>query len=66
MRSFNICQKLLQMFYQTIITSILFYAVVYWGGSIKKRNATWLDILVRKAGSVVDTLTSVAEKRILG
>ncbi len=58
------------MFYQTVITSVLFYAVVYWGGSIKRRDTTRLDKLVRKAGSVVgaelDTLTSVAEKRILG
>lgn len=57
------------MFYQTVIASILFYAVVCWGGSIKRRDATQLDKLVRKAGSVVgaelDTLTSVAEKRFL-
>ncbi len=54
------------MFYQTVITSVLFYAVVCWGGSIKRRDATRLDKLVRKAGSVVgnelDTRTSVAEK----
>ncbi len=67
--SLNICQELLQIFYQTVIASILFHAVVCWGGSIKRRDATRLDKLVRKAGSVVgvelDTLTSVAEKRIL-
>ncbi len=68
--SFNICQNLSQMLYQAVIASVLFYAVVCWGGSIKRRDATRLDKLVRKAGSVVgaelDTLTSVAEKRIIG
>ncbi len=64
--SFNICQKVLQMFYQTVI---LFYAVVFWGSSIKKRDATRLDKLVKKSGSVVgveiDSVTSVAESRTL-
>ncbi|XP_051785267.1 uncharacterized protein LOC127528438 [Erpetoichthys calabaricus] len=67
--SFNICNKMLQMFYQTVMASALFYVVVCWGGSIKKRDASHLDKLVRKAGSTVgmelDSLTSVAERRVL-
>lgn len=46
---FCICQKMLQMFYQTVIANVLFYLMVCWGGSIKKRDATRLDKLVRKA-----------------
>ena len=34
LRSFNICRKLLWMFYQSVVASILFYHVVCWGGSI--------------------------------
>ena len=49
--------------------SVLFYVVVCWGGSMKKRDAGRLDRLVRRAGAVVgmelDCLTSVAEKRTL-
>lgn len=67
--SFNICQKLLQMFYQMVIASILFCAVACWGSSIKKRDASWLGELAKKAGLVVgvelDSLTSVAERRTL-
>ncbi|KAI4884378.1 hypothetical protein NFI96_000288 [Prochilodus magdalenae] len=44
--SFNICRKLLQMFYQTVVSSCLLYAVVCWGGSIKKRDEMRLDKLV--------------------
>ncbi|KAI4897172.1 hypothetical protein NFI96_015223, partial [Prochilodus magdalenae] len=51
--AFNICRKLLQMFYQTVVSSCLFYAVVCWGGSIKKRDEMRLDRLVRRAGSVI-------------
>ena len=39
LRSFNVCKKLLRMFYQSVVASVLFYAVVCWGGSIKKRDA---------------------------
>ncbi|KAK3569879.1 hypothetical protein QTP86_006755 [Hemibagrus guttatus] len=38
--SFNICKKLLQMFYQTVVACALFYAIVCWGGSIKKKDAS--------------------------
>ncbi|KAI3374121.1 hypothetical protein L3Q82_005982 [Scortum barcoo] len=31
--SFNICKKLLQIFYQSVVASALLYAVVCWGGS---------------------------------
>jgi len=69
LRSFNICNKLLLMFYQSVVASILFYAVVCWGGNSKKRDASRLDRLVRRAGSVVgselDSLAIVAEKMTL-
>ncbi|KAI4897720.1 hypothetical protein NFI96_007252 [Prochilodus magdalenae] len=64
-----ICQKLLLMFYQSVVASVLFYAVVCWGGSISKRDAGRLDRLVRKAGSVLglelESLTPLAERRAL-
>ncbi|KAK3520839.1 hypothetical protein QTP70_034039 [Hemibagrus guttatus] len=34
---------MLQMFYETVVVSALFYAAVFWGGSIKKRDASCLD-----------------------
>ncbi|XP_076853506.1 uncharacterized protein LOC143508753 [Brachyhypopomus gauderio] len=67
--SFNICRKLLQMVYQTVVSSCLFYAVVCWGGSIKKRDEMRLDKLVRHTGSEVgvelDSVVTVAERRTL-
>ena len=69
LRSFNICSKLLNMFYQSVVASVLFYAVVCWGGGASKKNMNRLDKLIRRAGSVVgrklDPLVTVAERRTL-
>ncbi|KAI3364649.1 hypothetical protein L3Q82_011427, partial [Scortum barcoo] len=69
LRSFNICSKLLQMFYQSVVASVLFYTVVCWGGSISKKDTSRLDKLIRRAGSVVgtklDSMVTVAESRTL-
>ncbi|KAI4880092.1 hypothetical protein NFI96_008261 [Prochilodus magdalenae] len=40
-----ICQKLLLMSYQSMVASVLFYAVVCWGGSISNRDSGRLDRL---------------------
>ncbi|KAI3364860.1 hypothetical protein L3Q82_001050 [Scortum barcoo] len=48
MRSFNICSKLLQMFYQSVVASVLFYTVVCLGGSISKKDTSRLDKLIRR------------------
>lgn len=62
-------KKQLLTFSQTFVASALFCAVVCWGGSIKRRDVSRLDKLVRKLGSVVGTqlesLASVAEQQAL-
>ena len=69
LRSFNICRKLLRIFYQSVVASVLSYAVVCRGGSTSKADLSRLEKLVRRAGSVVglklDPLMSVAEGRTL-
>ncbi|KAI3355028.1 hypothetical protein L3Q82_017843 [Scortum barcoo] len=51
--SFNICSKLLRMFYQSVVASVLFYTVVCWGAAYPKKDTSRLDKLIRRAGSVV-------------
>lgn len=67
--SFNVCSMLLNMFYQSIVFSVLFYAVVCWGGNARKRDIQKLNRLIRKAGSVVglslDSVEKVVEQRTL-
>ncbi|TWW73990.1 hypothetical protein D4764_15G0013860 [Takifugu flavidus] len=69
LRSFNICRKLLWMFYQSVVASVLSYAVVCWGGSVTKADLSRLEKLIRRASSVVGMklkpLATVAERRTI-
>lgn len=60
---------MLDMLYQTVVTSGLFYAVVCWGVRTKKKGTLRLDKVIQKVGSVVgaqlESLTSVADARTL-
>ena len=67
--SFNICRKLLQMFYVSVVSSVLFYAVVCWGGNARQRDTAKLDRLIRRAsrvtGAQLDSVVAMAERRTL-
>ena len=39
LRSFNVCTKLLYIFYQSVVASFIFFAAVCWGGGIKSCDA---------------------------
>ncbi|XP_060900327.1 mucin-2-like [Labrus mixtus] len=68
LRSFSVCSRLLKTFYQSVVASTLFFAVVCWWGGIKTGEASRLNKLVKKARSVVgleqDSLEAVAERRM--
>ena len=69
LRSFDVCAEMLHTFYQSVVASILLYAVVCWGGGITVRDSGRLDRLIKKAGSVMgrrlEPLKDVAERRML-
>ena len=70
LRSFKVCTRLLQMFYQSVVASATFFAVVCWGGGIGSGGASKMNKLVRKASSVVgmklDCVEAVTERRMRG
>ena len=70
LRSYNVCNRMLQMFYESVVASTVFFAVVSWGAGIKAKDANRLNKGIKKAGSVVGsmlaTLEEVAEDRRLG
>ena len=53
LRSFNVCRTMLQMFYHSVVSSVILYAVVCWGSRLQAADANRLNKLVRKAGSVL-------------
>ena len=69
LRSFNICRTMLRMFYESVVASAIFFAVTCWGSGMRIADTNRLERLIRRAGDVVgeelDTLTTVAERRML-
>ncbi len=54
------------MFYQSGVAGVLFYAVVCWGGSTRRRDDPRLNKIIRRAGSVgveLDSVEAVVEQR---
>ncbi|CAJ1076393.1 hypothetical protein L3Q82_010059 [Xyrichtys novacula] len=54
LRSFGVCRTLLKTFYDSVVASALFYAVVCWGAGSTERDRKRLNRLVRRASSVLD------------
>ncbi|XP_070175981.1 uncharacterized protein [Littorina saxatilis] len=52
LRSFNIRQEILQMFYTSTCNSVLYFGSVCWGGNINKQDRDRLDKFIRKASEV--------------
>ena len=69
LRSFNVCSKMLEIFYQSVVASVLFFAVVCWGSSIGASDANRLNKFIKTASSVIgckqDTLEAVVERGML-
>ena len=68
LRSFDVSRPLLHMFYQSILASVLFYAVVCWGNGLKTEDKNKINKLIRKAGSIIgvmpDPLEKILDKRM--
>ncbi len=67
LRSFDLSPRLLGVFYESILASVLFYAVLCWGGSIPIEDRNRINKLIKRAGSVIgfspDKLEVIVEKR---
>ena len=68
LRSFDVCSRLLRMFYQSVVASAIFSAVACWGSGAGEGEKNRLNKLVEKASSVVGgelvSLEEVANGRI--
>ncbi|TKS65892.1 RNA-directed DNA polymerase from mobile element jockey [Collichthys lucidus] len=69
LRSFGVCRALLRTFYDSVVASAIFYAVVCWRGSSTDRDRSRLNRLIRRASSVLDcpldSTEEVGERRML-
>ena len=69
LRSFGVCRALLRTFYDSVMASAIFYAVVCWRGGSTDRDRSRLNKLIRRASSVLDcpldSIEEVGERRML-
>ena len=69
LRSFNVCNQMLLMFYQPVVMSTIFIFFEAWDTGIKVKDTNRLNKVISKAGSVVSsqlaTLEELVEMRVL-
>ena len=65
LRSFDMGRPILNIFYHGILESVLFYAVVCWGGSLTVEDRNRLNKLISKAGSIIGSCPSSVEETLL-
>ena len=53
LRFFNICRKMLRMFYESVVASAIFFAVTCCGSGLKVTDNNRLNKLIRRAADVV-------------
>lgn len=53
LRSFNICNIMLKMFYQYVVASTIFFAVVCWGSSLRAADTNRISKIIRKTGPIL-------------
>lgn len=67
--SFNVCQRMLQIFFHSMVASAIYYVAVCSGHSMKAGDADRFNKQARKASSRIgvwlDLLEAVVEKRML-
>jgi len=55
LRSFGDQGEMLCSFYESVVATVLFYAVVCWGSGIRISDANRLNKLIKKNNSVLGT-----------
>lgn len=69
LRSFNICWMMLRVFYESVVTSAVLYAVVCWGSIQRVADNNRFNKLIHKASNIVgvelDSLRDFSERSTL-
>ena len=60
---------MLEIFYQSVVASTIFFDTLCWGSSIRASDSNRLDKIIKRAGSVfglrVESFETVVERRTL-
>ena len=68
LKSFEVHPQFLQMFYSSVIGSVVSFGLTCWGGNLKSSDRERVDRVIRKAGKLIgqtqDDLHSLYHKRV--
>ena len=69
LRTFNINKDIMQLFFSSVLCSVLTFGVVSWGGNITQGDRNKIERLVRKGGRVVgggttETMTDMYDRQL--
>ena len=69
LKTFNVKRDILQLFFSSVLCSVLTFGVVSWGGNITQGDRNRIERLIRKGGRVVgegntDTLTDIYDRHV--
>ena len=69
LRSFEIAHKILQMFFTSVVSSVMTFGLSCWGGNVTKRDRDRLDKIIKKAGGVVgrkqDDIQTIYKRQVV-
>merc|ERR1712035_214296 len=69
LRYFNVCSKMLHIFYKSVVESAISFAAICWGSGIRTRDLNRINKLIKKAGSVLgvalEPLELIIQRRML-
>ena len=69
LHTFNVNTNMLQLFFRSVVCSVLIFGVTSWGGNIMQKDKDKLDRIIRKAGRVIgerqDTITDLYNDRLV-
>ena len=69
LHTFNVNRNILQLFFSSVLCSVLTFGVVSWGGNITQGDRNKIERLIRKGGRVVgggitETMTDMYDRRL--
>lgn len=66
--SFNVSKHILQMFYSSVINSVMTFGLTSWGGNLSKNDSGRIDKTIKRAGKVIgkaqDSLDTLYRHRV--
>ena len=65
LRSFSVCSQMLHIFSKSVVERLVLSTVICWWSSIRASDLKKLNKLIKKTGSVLESLELILQRKIL-